>query len=138
VAQLDAEALEEFGFAQLKHDILANDDDDIRLLMNKEPQTTLYWETQNLFDIIGIGYQWSSQLHLWLGSHAGAADATDRKLTGFETGHALHATWPVIFGNMVDPDTWFDPKSYGKLEAILTQATASGVCSVVAEQVRSM
>ena len=136
VKQLDAEAFAEFGVGRLKHDILASDNDTVRLLFNKEPDCRIYSTTSDLFDIVGINYQWSSELYLELGTHAGAADTTDRALTMVEEGHALHATLPIVFGIMDEPAKWFDPKPYGKAECVLTQATASAVVSVALEQAR--
>jgi hypothetical protein len=51
-------------------------------------------------------------------------------------GWNLHAIVPVVFGELDKPETWFNPRGYGKFEAVLTQAVASGKVEIVAEQVR--
>ena len=136
VQQLDAAAFAMFGAGRVKHDIRANDNTQTRLIFNKEPDCRLFQTTQNLFDIIGIAYQWSSEIKIWLGTHAGVADTTVRELTMVEEGHAPHATLPIPFGRVMNPEDWFDPTAYKKLELVLTQAVVSGVCEIAAEQVR--
>lgn len=138
VQQLDAEAFALFGRGALKHDILASDNDQVRLLFNMEPDCRIYWTASDLAAIIGINYQWSSELYLELTTHAGASDTTDRSLTMVEEGHSLHATLPIPFGIMDQPDTWFDPKAYNKIEAVLTQAVASATVALSLEQVRPL
>ena len=137
VQQLDAEALALFGRSRLKHDILTSHQTAFRLLHNKEPELQVFLATALLYDIVGINYAWSSEGKLELASHAGAADSTDRKFTMVEEGHALHATLPIPFGIMSNPDTWFDPLSYKKVELVLTQAVAAS-CQIVLEQVRPL
>jgi len=135
VNSLTVEALEIFGRATVKHDIFVSNDEDIRLVMNKEPDCRIHWVDQALANIIGIGYQWSSQLHIWLTTHAGVADGTDRNYTMVEEGHCPHAVLAIPFGLMNREDTWFNPKEYGKIEAIVTEAVAA-TCGIVIEQVR--
>lgn len=138
LADMDAEALQLFGASRLKHDMRIADNTQTRLLHNKEPDVRAAWTTQNLFDIWGIAYQWSSEIKSWLGSHAGAADATAREMTAVEEGHALHATLPIPFGDMDKPETWFDPTGLKKLELVFTSGGTAGSCAVVAEQVRPL
>lgn len=136
VKQLDAEALATFGVGCLKHDIFCSDNEAVRILFNKEPDCRPFDAHATLPDILGIIYQWSSELKLTMATHAGAADTTDRKVTLVEEGHALHATLPIIFGLMMDPTTWLNPRGWTKFEAVLTQAAVSGAISIVAEQIR--
>ena len=84
--------------------------------------------------IVNVEYEWSSEGKLDILSNAGAALASDVKLTGMECGHAPHAVLPVLFGEIDRPDSWLDPKPYKKIEAVLTQAVASAACQVVLEQ----
>jgi hypothetical protein len=136
VQQLDAEALQEWGVSRLKHDIFCSDNEAVRLFHNKEPDCRIYDVHATTPDIVGIIYQWSSEVKPTLNDAGGAQDTTDRNLTMVEEGHALHATLPITFGPVYDPSTWFDPKPYQKMELVLTQATASGACAVVSEQVK--
>jgi len=138
VKQLDAEAFAAFGVGRLKHDILCSHQDTVRLLFNKEPDTRPFYESITVPDIIGIDWQWSSNMKLSMYDANGVADTTDRQLTCVEEGHALHATLPVVFGKMADPSTWFNPASYAKVEAVLTQAVASAAVSIVLEQDRPL
>jgi len=137
VKQLDAEALEKFGASRLKHDIFCSHQETVRLLHNKEPDMRPFYQSNTIPDIVGIDYQWSSEMKLNMFDHAGAADTTDRKLTMVEEGHALHATLPVTFGRYDVPEDWFDPTVYKKLELVLTQLYAGAVCEIACEQVKT-
>ena len=135
VKQLDAEALAQFGLCTLKHDVFASDSDTVRLLVNKEPILSfLNWYTPS--DLIpSIHWAWSSQFAPGLFDDAGAAYGTDVELSVVESGHALHATLPICFGILDREDTWFNPKEYGKIEVVATEAVAA-VCNLLLEQVR--
>ena len=80
--------------------------------------------------------QWSSIIYTELYDLNGALDSTERQATGVVWGHAPHATFPIVFGLLDDPSTWFNAPVYGDIDLVLTQATASGAASVVLEQVR--
>ena len=135
--QLDAEALAEYGAPGYKHDMLFGHGDSIRVLFNKEPFATPYAQAPGTPRMFNLTAQWSSLLsELEVYAHDGSLDTTDRKVTAWVRGHALHACVPVVFGILNEPNTWFDPRVYKKLELVLTQGTASAACSVVAEQVR--
>ena len=137
VKQLDAEALAQFGFVgPFKHDIYRAHGATVRLLCNKEPAVSIT-EKAGVADIPCVNWEWSSQLYLSLFTHAGANDSTARQLTMKEFGHALHATVPIIFGRMNEPDTWFNATKYKKVEAVLTQG-AAGAFSLVLEQERPL
>jgi len=136
VKQLDAHALGEFGHGKLKHDIFVSHQAEFRLVFNKEITITPFLAELLLYDIVGVNWAWSSGAKIDLASHAGVADTTDRKLTMMEIGHAPHACLPVPFGRINNPEDWFNPKEYEKLELVLTQAVASAVCEIAAEQVR--
>jgi hypothetical protein len=135
VNALTVDALEIFGRATVKHDIFVSNDETVRLVMNKEPDCRIAWVDTGLYNIIGIAYQWSSQLKIWIGTHAGAADGTDRKYTMVEEGHCPHAVLAIPFGLLSREDTWFNPREYGKIEAVVTEAVAA-TCGIVLEQVR--
>ena len=136
VKQLDAEALALFGRSVFKHDVFVAHQIAFRELNNKENSSTAaLWENTD-GDIIGIQYEWSSEGKVTIITNAGAVVSTDQKITMLEDGHALHATLPIPFGRFMEPDTWFDPKTYGKVELVMTQGVASAVCEIVLEQVR--
>ena len=136
VKQLDAEAFAAFGLGRIKHDIFAQHQIAFRLIFNKEPwYTPLSWEDATP-EIIGDRYFWSSEGKLDITDNAGAVVSSDMKISGMEEGHSPHATLPVIFGRFMEPDTWFNPQTYGKIELVMTQGVASAVCEIVLEQVR--
>jgi hypothetical protein len=134
VQQLDAEAFALFGAGRIKHDIFCSHQDTVRLMFNKEPDMRPFYQSSTTPSIVGIDWQWSSAMKLNIYDAAAAADTTDRKYTMVEEGHSIHATLPVPFGEMDRPESWFDPKPFKKIEAVLTQAVASAVCQVVLEQ----
>ncbi|MBA7584815.1 hypothetical protein ES708_26777 [subsurface metagenome] len=82
--------------------------------------------------------QWSSGIEIELYSADATLDSTARQLTSRVIGHAIHASLPVVFGLMDEPDTWFDPTTYGKVEAILDDDVADAVCEVALEQERPL
>jgi hypothetical protein len=143
VKQLDAEALSHWGLATLKHDIFRANGGVIRCFNNKEPNLQMMIQNAGAIDIVGASYQWSSNVQLILYTHAGAADDTARQITAIESGHALHAFLPIAFGELDEPETWFNPQDPlgGEIpkdvRLWLTQGTASGVCEVVLQQERS-
>lgn len=137
VKQMDAEALMQFGVARLKHDIFCSDLEAVRGFLNKEAEVDVYYDSESTATIVGVAYCWSNEIKLNIQTDAGAKDGTDRQYTLVEHGHALHATWPHVFGKLNDPNTWLNPRQWRKLEAVLTQDDADGVVEIVVEQVRS-
>lgn len=138
VNQLDAEVFCEYGAGRIKHDVLTQHQAAIRLLFNKEPSLLAYSFADASPPIIGVNYSWSSEGKLDMTDNAGTAITTDQNVTMVEEGHALHATLPIVFGSLYSPDTWLNPRTYNKFEAVLTQATASAAVSIVAEQVKQV
>jgi len=134
--QLDAFAFSLFGHGSIKHDVYVAHQIAFRLIFNKEPNMLALVDEDNLFDILGSTYSWSSEGKFELATHAGVADSTDRKITMIEMGHAPHAILPILFGRLNEKGDWFDPTPYKKLELVLTQAVADAVCEIAGEQVR--
>lgn len=137
VKQLDAEALAIFGPIMYKHDVHRGGSCTIRVIPNKEPHATFYPQDPGQPKMIVLWAQWSSNINLELYDSAGALDGTDRDLTGWILGHAMHATVPHVLGEMDKPDTWFDPTPYKKIELVFTSGGTAGTCEVVLEQVRT-
>ena len=138
VQQLDAEALALFGEGRLKHDVYRSSGDHTRMLFNKEPNIAYSLGVADVKNFICAGDLWSSDWHGFQYDADGNPDTTDRKLTGVEGGHALHATLPIPFGEMEKPETWFNPMPYKKIELVFTSGGTAGACAVVAEQVRPL
>jgi len=133
--QIDAEALGLFGTGRVKHDFLRATGAIARTIFNKEASVHLALWSNAIGRMIGISNTWSSQVTIGMFSDATTGDATARNLSGIETGHAPHAITPLPFGLMSKEDSWFNPKEYGKIEAVVTEAVAA-TCSVLLEQVR--
>lgn len=136
VKQLDAAAFAMFGEVELKHDIFRATGPQVRLICNKEPWVTAFVRNPGIADILVPWAQWSSRLEFELYTHAGALDSTARQITCWEHGHAIHSTVPALFGRFDVPEDWFNPKEYGKVELVLTQATVNAVCEILLEQVK--
>jgi len=134
--QLDAEALP-YTYGRLKHDMFFGSGDSIRLLFNKEPFCHVYAQTPGTPRMFNLTAQWSSELsEVEVYAHDGTLDTEDRKVTAIEEGHALHATLPIPFGRLSEPEDWFDPTPYERLDLILSQGTASATVEIVGQQVK--
>lgn len=138
VKQMDAEALAEFGPFAYKHDVHRGGSVTIRVIPNKEPHYTPYCQDPGQPKEFVLWAQWSSNVNMEVYTGAGVLDGTDRDITGWVMGHAIHATLPVLLGDMDKPDSWFDPTPYRKLEAVITNGGTAGTCEIIAEQVRTI
>lgn len=136
VQQLDAETAH-LTYGEIKHDMFFGHGDSIRLLFNKEPFVTPYAQLPGTPRMFNLTAQWSSLLsEVEVYAHNGSLDTTDRKVTAWERGHALHACLPVFFGRPWVPEEYFNAPGYKKVEAVFTQGTASAVVQVVTVQPR--
>ncbi len=83
-----------------------------------------------------MGWSWATRFYLSLLTHAGASqtDAVDILMT--VKGACPHSTIYVPFGLPLEPATYFDPKVFGDIDLVLTQAAASAV-AVVLNQLRA-
>jgi len=135
--RIDEEAFMRFGRCFLKHDLFRHHNETVRVLCNREPDLQMQFAD----DIIGgVAIQrsaWCSQVNILMMEAFGTYEYDDRKVTCLESGHALHATLPIIFGEMDNPETWFDPKVYGKVEWVGTEAVEAA-CALIAEQERAL
>ena len=138
VKQLDAEAFTLFGASRLKHDIFAAYNSEVEILHHKEPDCRIWGEQQVPGYYYLIAYQWSGRLKIRMFDHTGTSVGTAHKVNMVEEGHSLHGTLPIPFGIMSLPTTWFDPKPYKKIEAVLTQDTAAHACEICLEQERPL
>jgi len=137
VKQLGAEAQAEFGELFIRHNVLRATDADIRGLCHGETQFTFFPSIATQYTVFTNQLQFGGTVRLGMVTEGGGSAGT-RRLWGWEIGHALHATVPIPFGIMDEPDTWFDPTAYGKVEAIMNDDTAAAVCELVLEQERSL
>jgi len=135
VKQLDAEAEARWGELRLSHNILRASGGTVRGLTNKETRYAFYPSVSTQFTDFVYTLMFSGAVKL---EHqvAGGGSSGTRRLWGTEWGHALYATLPIVFGEPNEPDTWFDPSMYRKLELIFTSGGTAGACELVAEQVK--
>jgi hypothetical protein len=131
--QLDAELAQLFGNVVVWKKFSAKHGTEVWFEVNKEPQLKLTPTVVNR--ALGYGWCWSGNASILFGDTAAGTVGTEERIDGLIEGHALHHTLPIPFGVMDDPDTWFDPTPYKKLELVGTEAVAS-VNSLVVEQVR--
>lgn len=135
VRDLDSEAQAQFGTGRVKHDIFCSNGETVQLVFNKDPGCSLWLADAGCADIIQKVWEWSSEIFVGLYTHAGAVDDTDRQITMVEEGHAPYSIIPIPFGQMNLESTWFNPREYGKIEAIVTEGKAA-TCGILLEQVR--
>lgn len=135
VRQLDAEALARWGEITLRHDIYRATGGVIRGLTAKETRYVFTPNTSTQFTDFVYTLMFSGAVTLETQNPAGTSAGT-RLYVGNEIGHGLHGTVPIPFGDPDNPDTWFDPATFKKLELIFTSGGTAGSCSIVAEQVR--
>lgn len=137
VKQLGAEAQAMFGEMFIRHNIHRATNGYIRGLCHGETQFAFFPSTAEQYAVFTNQLQFGGTVKLGHEDPDGTTTGYNR-FWGWEIGHALHATVPIPFGIMDDPDTWFDPTGYGKVEAILDDDTADAVCQIVLEQERPL
>ncbi len=131
--QFDAEMTQLFGDCIVWKRAFASNTDTVMVPVYKEPQARFVvpatdrraWYT----------YCWSGEIYLNLETLAAVAVTSDERVDVLAEGHSLHCTLPVPLGVMDEPDTWFDPTVYKKLELITSEESATAN-TLVAEQVR--
>jgi hypothetical protein len=135
-SQLERDALHLFGMGTIKHDVYPSNLSAVRGFFNKEMIIAAHGYEATAGVNVGVQYGWSNEMKFNLHDLATPTALGSTKLTCMVTGHALHATLPIVFGRMDDPTTWFNPKAYSKFEMVLDQDAANGVCEIIAEQAR--
>lgn len=133
--QFRAEMAQVFGTALVWKRFTALHGDELWFEVNLEPQLKLIPTVVNR--AVGYGWCWSGAAALLFGDTAGGTVGTRERVDGQIEGFGLHHAIPIPLGLMDKPETWFDPKTYKKLELVCTQGRASAN-SVVAEQVRPL
>ncbi|MBA7714177.1 hypothetical protein ES703_123194 [subsurface metagenome] len=59
----------------------------------------------------------------------------DKSIPVYVAGNCPHACICIPFGDMLDPDSWFDARVYGSVKLSLTQAVGAA-CSIVIQQLK--
>ena len=134
--QLDAEAYQQFGGIVWQHDIFRASQETVRTVLNKEPRIIPIPNRTDTAEFAAAHLAFSSQYYLNLWDAAGAHVTTAYRVHTLQEGHALHAILPIVFGELMKPETWMDMSSYKKAELVLSQAVGGAVGEIVQEQVR--
>ena len=122
------------GPGMLKYWIYRANNDVVTHDLNHDPVISLVPTAYNR--VFGVGYSWSSRFSLYLLDNAGAGVTAKEQLLLTVLGSCPHSTIYVPFGLMPEPATYFDPKVFGDIDLVLTQAAVSAV-DVVLLQLRS-
>ena len=133
--EIDKDAHSLFGNGRIKHDMTVKNAAHVKLVFNKEPMVQGNFREGGVTDFLNVNAPWSSDFYIYVYDKNGSADTSERQYCAMEEGHAPHAIVPIPFGLMEDEATWFNPRDYGKLEAVVTEAVAA-TCSILLEQVR--
>lgn len=133
VKQFDAEMAQLFGNVIVWKRHHARHSDTIWFPVFQEPQLKMTGTV--LGHTIGYGWSWSGNAVINFSDGAGNPVTSDTRFDSTIEGHALHCSLPIPFGVIDEPDTWFDPAEYKKLELVLDERSATNN-TIVAEQVR--
>lgn len=136
VAQLDAEELERSGEGAWANNIKRQNENTVNVIWNKEPRPHPVGNVDDTPRNLSITWAWSGQYALQLYTMGGVAVAADELLWVETFGHSPFSTLPVWFGLQDQPDTWFDPRPFKKMELVLTEAQLAAA-SIVVQQVRA-
>lgn len=134
--QLNTEARGQHGFATFRHHLYTKNNEDVRALHNAGYNVSVTGWAGATTHILGVTKASANRFCMEVHDHDGTIVSSEHNYAMMCSGHALHATLPIIFGLPDEPGTWFSPKPYAKFEAVLTQATAGGLVEIIAEQVR--
>ena len=134
---LNEEMAQLFGRCRFWKRAMGSNDDTIWLPVNQEPQIKVI-KAGNAglrgYDV-GINYCWSGIASIYVCDTSGGAYATDQRIDCEVYGHGIHATVPIPMGDLMRPETWFDPTIYRKVELVLTEGGAADN-RIALEQVR--
>jgi len=84
-----------------------------------------------------MSHYWSGNFILRAWNHSTAGFETADKRGWYEVnGQYFHSTLAWPFGDMQNPEEWFDPRPYGSIKLKCTEANADGAASVVLQQER--
>lgn len=124
---------QDLGPAELRYNIFRAHDATVTHDLNHDPVVSVIPISAGL--IANIGWSWSSRFYLSLSTHAGATQTDAVELGLIVKGACPHSTIHIPLGLRDEPETYFDPKKFGDIDLVLTQAAASAV-AVILEQLR--
>lgn len=100
-----------------------------------EPQLKTISTTQG--HLINYVFCFTGNAGILMCDAAGAPIAANERFDAEISGHSFHCSLPIPLGVMREPETWFDPTPYKKVELILSERSATNN-TLVAEQVRPL
>lgn len=125
----------DFGPAEMRYYIYRKDGETVYHPINHDPIVALTPSGEG--HIAGASWSWSSGFALLLKDAAGAAVTTEELIEVMIRGNCLHSSIYLPMGIQEDPTTYFDPKPFGDIDLVLTQA-AVGEVDVVTAQLRAL
>lgn len=132
------------------HDLYRMNEEDygpleLRMQLDRKNGETVYHPLQQdpvamllpdeTLSVLSAIYQWSGSFVLSMQDNAGVAIEDERWVRALITGSSLHSTLYLPFGLLSDPASYFDPKEWGDIDLVLTQAAAATV-QVCLQQLR--
>lgn len=124
---------QDLGPVELRYVIHRKSGETVTHDLNHDPQVFL---TPNTIGHIAVSsWSWSSRFALQLCDAGGTPITTEENILLLVKGSCPHSTIHLPFGLRNQPATYFDPKVYGDIDLVLTQAAASAV-GIVLEQLR--
>ena len=133
VKDLWKQEAQDLGPAELRYNIFRNNNAVVTHDLNHDP--VVAFSPYHTNAIANVGYSWSSRFSLRLVDAGGAALTALTEIGLIVKGDCPHSTIHIPMGLRDQPETYFDPKKFGDIDLVLTQAAASAV-AVVLEQLR--
>ena len=122
---------EEHGPAEMRYYLYRKNGEAVYHPINHDPIVSLEpWAAKR---ITGALNSWSGRLELFLYDDTGAAVTAEEMLGLMVRGSCPHSTVFVPFGQLADPATYFNPKTFGDIDLVLTQAAASVVDVIICQ-----
>ena len=120
---------QDLGPAELRYYLFRKHGETVTHDLNHDPIIALTPSVAG--HIAGASWSWSSRFYLVLTDSAAAAITAEELIELVVKGACPHSTIYVPFGLKEDPATYFDPKVFGDIDLVLTQAAASAVAVIL-------
>lgn len=126
---------EDYGPLEIRMQLDRKDGETVYHPLQKDPVAMLMPdETTAMMKAI---YQWSGYFTLSLLDSGGLAITDERWIRAVIKGSELHSAFYLPFGLLANPGSYFDPKEWGDIDLVLTQAAADAAAEIVMQQLRS-
>lgn len=125
---------EDFGPAELRYYLFRKDSETVYHILNHDPIVSVMGRDAN--DVINVNTCFSGAFMLrFYTGNTGAAVTTEELLPFIVKGSCPHSTIYVPFGLKEDIASYFNPKTFGDIDLVITQDNVSNV-DVILVQVR--